>query len=372
MPRRPRGQKSRYEAGLRELAKGRGPNLRRLENAIVDGEDTTAGLSELVSGTESMPNATPTQRAQALWSIIEEEIEKRPREDPKCHAALRAAFRIDAEAYRGAEYDTIEARLKRAKANGGFGPPGQVGQDAHTRAWGNGVFWLARRVEERLRALARNPLDWQAYLSHADTAPLVVPPPPTAQPVRLDQLRATYMMKQRAVDYTIVERLVTAQRDGVDRYIVRAGSPVSRPDRVSISPLLNCRAETVRSVPDGRGGRTHEVAMLFPDSLRFGEQCFFATQVTQQRNEDPIVEIQVTSHGIVAGGLTMRVQFDEGAYPVAAWWFGDCIDAERLDKPPDGHPRRLAWSKYGFLQHTFAEFCKPLAKYGIGWEWGER
>lgn len=32
----------------------------------------------------------------------------------------------------------------------------------------------------------------------------------------------------------------------------------------------------------------------------------------------------------------MWVQFDQGAYPAAVWWFGDRIE---LDKPPDGQHR---------------------------------
>jgi hypothetical protein len=112
--------------------------------------------------------------------------------------------------------------------------------------------------------------------------------------------------------------------------------------------------------------------MFFPKPLRASEQCFFATRVVHGREsaeEHPIVEVQVTSHGIAAAGLTMRIQFDPGFYPQAAWWFGDIIDARRLLRPALGDPRRLEVSTFGYLEHTFTGLCRPKAKYGIGWEW---
>src|SRR3954451_13192286 len=68
----------------------------------------------------------------------------------------------------------------------------------------------------------------------------------------------------------------------------------------------------------------------------------------------------------------MRVQFDEVATPGPCGWFADVIDAQRLDKPPEGHHHRLAYTPFGYVEHTFLEVCKPKAKYGIAWEWDTR
>jgi hypothetical protein len=65
----------------------------------------------------------------------------------------------------------------------------------------------------------------------------------------------------------------------------------------------------------------------------------------------------------------MRVQFEEVQPPPAAWWFGETIDAVRLQKPPKEDPRRLTCSVLGYLEHTFTQPCKSMVKYGIAWEW---
>lgn len=368
---RPRGEQAPCEAGLRELAAKRGPSIGKLEYAAVHPADAEAELRELMVRTESMVGANPRQRAAALWEIIKEEIKKvdRDGQHPRYRAALLAAFRIPMEDYRGTEYDTIAKRLEHAKEAGGFEP--NVGQEAPNNSWRQGARRLGWVVEERLTQLSRDPEGWLAYQTKASPKPDdPAPPPQDAQPVFVDRLTATYSMKGRTVSYAITERLVTAKADHVDHYIVRAYSPLAGEHKVEVQALLNCQAGPGQKFAS-RGGETHEVPMYAPAPIHSGQQWFFASRVIHQEgaNEEPVVEIQVTSHGIAPNGLTMRVQFEKGCYPLAAWWFANVPDDRQLVKPPDGHRRRLECSEFGFLEHRFTELCRPLSKYGLGWEW---
>jgi hypothetical protein len=320
-----------------------------------------------------MGSASPRARAEALWEIIQEEIEKvnGDGQHEKPAAALRAAFRMPMEDYRGSEYDTITARLARANDAGFFLP--NVGHEAPNNAWRQGVRRLGRLVEKRLVELERKPTGWLAYQAAPSPRPdAPLPPPPDAQPVFVDRLVATYVMSGRAVRHASTERLLTAREDGVDHYIVRAYSPSAGAHKVKVEAVLNCRAgDPEVFLHRGGGGETREIPMYAPDPLDSGQQWFFASRVNHPEggDEDPIVEIQVTSHGIAANGLSMRVQFEKGYYPTAAWWFANVPENRQLVKPPDGHRRRLECTRFGFLQHTFTEVCRPLCKYGLAWEW---
>jgi hypothetical protein len=323
-----------------------------------------------MSRTEAMRSAPAQVRAEALWEIIQEEIKKvnATGEQPRCAAALHAAFRMPMESYRGSEYDTIASRLERAREAGAFEP--NTGQDAPTNAWRQGVRRLGNLVEARLVRLDNNPDDWLAYQGGGVPKPDEPPPPQDAQPVFVDRLVATYVMRGRAVAHATTERLLTARAPNVDHYVVRAYSPLPGDHQVQVEPVLNCRSGPI-TVFTRRDSETREVAMYAPQPLHEGQQWFFASRVNHPPggDEEPIVEIQVTSHGIAANGLSMRVQFEEGFHPASAWWFANVPEHRQLVKPPEGHRRRIDCTPFGFLQHTFTEVCRPLCKYGLGWEW---
>lgn len=302
---------------------------------------------------------TPDQRGEALWALIVDEINRLdPTQYAKSHAALVAAFRLDGPLDRSAG-NSIPARIADDLG---------VTRDSAQNSWSHGVWRLGWRLDSRLREFAEDRDRWLLYTA---VAPLELSSHSDAQHMFVERLVATHIMSGRAIDRSTTERLVTATEDGVDRYIVRATSPSGGPDAAKVVNLLNCQAGNTRLVPDGRGGQIQEVPMIFPNRLLAGEQLFFASEVTSQHNEEPIVEAQVTSQGIQAGGLTIRIQFDRDNYPRAVWWFGDTIDARRLDKPSDDDEHRLMCTPFGYLEHTFAEVCKPLAKYGIAWEWDD-
>lgn len=370
MSQRPTGVEAPCEAGLRALASKRGPSPGRLASADEYPSDADPELRELMQRTESMYGVTARERATALWEIIQEEVAKivREEDDPRLGAAVQAAFRMPMETYRGREYDSVRSRLARAKETGVFEPTN--GQAAPNRFWRLAVRKLGFAVEKRLVELERHPDGWVIYQTRPDEQSDEPPPPQDAQPVFVDRLVATYLMRGRAVRQAITERLVTAREDGVDHYVVRAYSPLAGKHNVLVEALLNCRGGEVESFAR-RGGATHEVPMYAPHALRRGEQWFFASRVGHQQgaDEEPIVEIQVTSHGIAPNGLTMRVQFEDGFHPSSAWWFANVPENRQLVKPADGHRRRIDCSPFGYLEHTFTELCRPLCKYGLGWEW---
>lgn len=364
---KPPGQPAACEAALRALASKKGPSLKKLLATIEFADDDDDELLGLLRRTETFDGATPQVRALALWELIQEEIANFPvsdEDDMRELHALQAAFRLPAQDYAGSAGDSIPRRLALAKTAGLFAP--RQGQDMPQTLWRRAVRKLGYQVENRLEELAHQPEVWAGY--RRDEFP---PPPHDAQPIVMNRLTATYVMRGRAVHRATTERLVTAQADGVDRYVVRAYSPRPGKHDVQIEALLNCKPGP-RATFAGRGsGETHEVAMYCPKPLKRGEQWFFASQVSHQQGagEDPVVEIQVTSHGIAAGGLTLRVQFDEGFFPTAVWWFADVPEHRQLAKPPSSDPHRLRCSPFGYVEHTFGAACRPLGRYGLGWEW---
>ena len=92
--------------------------------------------------------------------------------------------------------------------------------------------------------------------------------------------------------------------------------------------LWGCRAEHVTEddVPITR--------LYFPKPLAFGEQAHFVSETVQPGDEDDPrgwADVSVDSYGIVAGelrdgvvpagGLTIRVMFDDDVLPAAVWWY---------------------------------------------------
>lgn len=353
--------------------------------AALDDPGRHKNLASLSAHTESLENLAGSKRAGYVWALIRELIFAIRDEKPNPGVALRAVFlglgdEKDVETSSGDE--GIAARLRAANGRHAFQK--DVSDDTLFRYWTEGVIRLALSLEERLARLSQDPRSWQLYAPEVD-GPIakpeeaggdrvVKPPPPGGQRIFVQRLVATYGLKGRAVNYAISERTIVAKDDDVDRYVVRARSP--NPDAANaprIAARLNCRVGKPYEIKDVNGGVTHEVAMIF-ENLKSGQSHFFASAVTSQSDdEDPLVEVQVTTQGIAPGGLTMRVQFDNrddgGVFPEAAWWFAECLDVHRLVEPPEGDGRRLNWTKYGYLEHTFEQLGLTGHRYGIGWRW---
>lgn len=353
---------------------GRYPPVSQLQYALERPNDPAlSDVRDLLAGIDSLRDVTNTERAETFWRLVQAEIaDIGPRDHSQRRVALRAAFLLGDE-----RQANLGRRLARARESGKFGDPAVIGRDRPRQCWTDGVIDLAHAIDNRMAELVADPGSWARFRRrrHSDSPdpPGVVaalPVPADAQPVFVERHIATYVLRRRVIAHATTERVVRAMEHGVSSYIVRTYDPTNGRHPVRVTPLLNCVAGPVRSVPDGRGGDIIEMPMMFAVPLLYGETTFFASRVDHDEGDEaPMVETQVTSHGIAAGGCTMRVQFEGSYVPASAWWFADVIDARRLDKPPEDSGRRLRPSRLGYLEHTFPDVCRPLAKYGLAWEW---
>jgi hypothetical protein len=365
----PQEQAASLQAGLRELALDGdgGLSVDRLHRALEGAEEETPEVRMLVERASTAATTSQRRRAAGLRRVIIGEIDEFPDAgNPMWTNALRAAFKLNPDLYRDAAYDTLDRRLDQARANGDFGP--DASQDDMRRHWDTGVRELAQALNSRLTKLAEDPPAWAPYLKLWERD-LLDDAPSDTQPVFVTRQLATYRLRGRILQEAMIERTITAAADHVNYYTVRASSPLGEKDRVQISAVLNCRPAGPKRTKNESGRIIHERPMLLANRLMEGEESFFATSVSGQRNKDPIVEIVVTNHGIRASGLTLRVQFDRNYHPAAAWWFAECGEDDRTVRPSDGDPRRLRWTTFGYLTHTFTQSCRPGARYGLAWQW---
>jgi hypothetical protein len=364
----PIDQAASLHAGLGELAREEdgGLTVARLHRALEGADEESPDVRMLVERASTAPTTSQRRRAAALREVIIGEVDDlQAGGHPMWTNALRAAFKLDPRLYQDPVYDNVDRRLDRARTNGDFGP--QASLDDMLRHWDAGLWELAQVLDARLAKLAEDPQSWTPYIRLFERDPLD-DAPSDAQPFYVTKLVATYRLRGRVLQEAITERTVTATADYVDYYKVRASSPLGEQDRVQINAVLNCRAGPKRmNLVNGRA--IHEVPMLLTDRLMNGDETFFSTRVSGQKNKDPIVETVVTNHGVQAGGLTMRLQFDRGYHPAAVWWFAECDEFTRTVPPPEGDPRRLSWTTLGYLTHTFQQACQPGARYGLAWLW---
>jgi hypothetical protein len=365
----PQEQAASLQAGLRELALDGdgGLSVDRLHRALEGAEEETPEVRMLVERASTAHTTSQRRRAAGLRNVIIGEIDALLADgNPMWTNALRAAFKLNPDLYHDAAYDTLDRRLDRARADDDFGP--DASQNDMRRHWDTGVRELAHALDSRLTKLAENPPAWVPYLKLWERDPFD-DMPSDAQSVFVTRLLATYRLRGRILQEAMTERTIIATADHVSYYTVRASSPLGEKDRVQINAVLNCRAAGPKRTRNENGRIIHERPMLLANRLMEGKESFFATSVSGQRNKDPIVETVVTNHGIQAGGLTLRVQFDRNYHPAAAWWFAECDEDDRTDLPPDGDPRRLTWTTFGYLAHTFTQSCRPGARYGLAWQW---
>lgn len=381
MTRRPSGEPSSREHGLRWLAKSRDRPEVNIQHALEQPYDPAKSVNRmkalraLVAGLDTAPaTTTAEQRARALWRLIQEELGRigLP-EGHKRRTALKAALHLDP----ANTATTLDRRLIYARDQGHFGSK-QYGYDRLRKWWGGGVRQLGHAVDHRLANLCEHPEQWQRYFKEEDQKRPVRPLSQGAQPVFLNLLLTTVFMRGRAPRRRVAERLVTAQRDNVDHYLARAwpGPPGIEPT-VRVNAIWNCRAEPLPFTPRG----PVLSRLYFPQALGEGEQHYFSSEIVSDdvADERPYVNVEVDHFGIAAGrltpdgipiaGLTIRIKFQEGNFPEAAWWYAEVTETERFNRPPDGDPRRLHWTSQGCLQHTFTQSCEPRENYGVAWVW---
>ena len=382
MTRKPGGDPSPREAGLRSLAASAPGRVEStLQHALqehlpANRSRKSDALRRLLDGVGvSMPRSTTIdQRAAAMWRLIKDEVERIPTLEER--VALTAAMHLDPSN----SEPTIDKRLLRARDRGDFEtqPSGKpFGYDALRTWWGDGVRILGRNVHERLDYLTDHPADWREYFND-ESRPQYRPPSRGAQPVFVELFVTTVFMKGRFVHRRITERLVTARRDNVRFYTARAlPENDDASSSVPVRPLWGCKASRVLVSP----GEPVLTRLWFPSPLKEGERHFLTSEVmagdvvgTARR----AINVEVDHYGIAPGrrentipvsGLTIRVVFDESDLPESCWWYAEVTERERYVSPKSNENRWLPITPQGMVEHTFAMPCQPLANYGVSFRW---
>jgi hypothetical protein len=349
------------DEGLRDLATFGGQPADRLTMLFRRPDDYDENLRGFASLVGMHAGATFEAQASATLAVVREAVEQIRTENAVAGAVLLVALRLhEPTATTARLWDRVDAGVER-----GIVPDRR--RETLRGYWSPWRRNLADRVEKRLTELRATPDEWRLY--QRDDEVLDIPLAAHTQPVHIDRLVATYWVRDRRTVRAETERLITAQQE-VRSYVVQAWSPeVSEEDPLEVRARLNCTGGPFAPLPSDRGGLTVEREMLFPHTLAPGEKLFFSSEVSGQRNDVPIVEIQVSGQGIRERGLTLRLQFEQDDQPDAVWWFAECLDSERFRRPPDGDGRRLTPSWNGYVEHTFSQAGKPSMKYGVAWAW---
>ncbi len=158
--------RSSVEAALRHLGRQRyGKLVEFIEHAIRWPEGQAgAVLAPLTEATEVLRDWTPSERARAVWKMIEEGVvhpQVGPTPQSRRRHALQAAFRLP-DAYIGDDWgSSLTERFKQLKA-----VPGAFGDATSTQpmemAWKRGVERLAEHLEREFKEL-RTPEDWARH-----------------------------------------------------------------------------------------------------------------------------------------------------------------------------------------------------------------
>jgi hypothetical protein len=242
------------------------------------------------------------------------------------------------------------------------------------KAWAGALEMLAVAVAGKLDNVEGD--DWLPYvdigrsaaaadtLSGGDCSDGCRLPSEGAQPVFVERMVVTVVMRGRTAFRRITERDVVARKDGVDGYVVHAliGWSGNLAD-IPVRALWNCRLVA-------SPGNPGLAKLRFRRTLRVNEAYSFVSEAIDGHldEERRWINVQVDHHGVARAGLTIRVNFEEDCLPEACWWYAEQLEVERLCRPPTGSTRLLDVGD-GFVQHTFEGCCHPREEYGIALCW---
>jgi len=250
--------RSTVEAALRHLGAQRyGTLVEFIEHAIrwPEGQAGTI-LSPLTESTEVLQDWTPSERARALWKMIEEGVvhpQVGPTPQSRRRRALQAAFRLP-DVYIGDDWGaSLTERFKQLKA-----VPGAFGSATSTQpmemAWKRGVERLAEHLERELKEL-RAPEDWarhrpvQANGSEFNESTTFRQPSEGAQKLIVNLHVLTVLMRGRQEVRRITERVITSQDPAGLRYFkawaFSSGTSLQGRTYAPTDALWGCRAEQV-------------------------------------------------------------------------------------------------------------------------------
>ncbi|MEU0534612.1 hypothetical protein [Amycolatopsis tolypomycina] len=364
------------EDALRWLATRKdGEPLRFFREAIKEpASEPATVLRALVAPTGSLIAEPAESRVFALWGLIVDEIGAVG--NSRRRYTLMAAFRVPPAPGGTVWKATLGDRFRQlVLVPGVFGEPPPTTATPMHQAWRRALETLAARLAEKL-VLLEGP-DWRQYIDLGRAAGDVTdehvawrarPASKGAQPMFVERLLITAVMRRRTVWRRLTERHVVACKDGVDGYVVQARNGWHHnPEGLLVTALWACRVVTSPGVRPGVRG---VVRLRFRQPLRKGQPYAFVSEALDERLEEKHewVNVDVDHHGIAPGGLTIQLTFDQNCLPEACWWYAEQLEFERRCRPPDGDPHLLPVED-GFVRHTFLDGCHPRESYGIAFKW---
>jgi hypothetical protein len=356
VPRRPGGGESprgSIEAGLRDLAKDAGPDIRQLSRG------DTESLQGIMLAARTPADWSREAKATAVLTVIMELAEELT--NPRWKAAALAAFRLPADQYPGPEYDSLAGRWRGlARREGAQQRDIRTSAEAYRGYWMVAASHLADAVERRLEELNSTPGGWEEYR-------VGLPPSlPDSLPISFDRTDVLYRFRGdrglQSISYRwLVAHAAVDHYDPVGWYYNDPNAPVE------IVPLANCSLDgPLRDLP--QGGRTG--TLRFSHTLDKGERYFFAYMIVfnSQQSCRPTVLYEV--RGQQMDSLTVRAQFDPAAKPHKCWFFDIGAQSEGWETPPEDAPELLDIAVNGYVEHIFIN-CQRGRKFGLRWLWGE-
>ena len=381
--------RSAVEIALRNLGARRYGSLVEIVEHAIRRPDGRTGriLKPLTESTSVLHEWTASERAHALWRVIEEGIvhpEVSSMAQSRSRRVLQAALRLPDEDIDEEWGASLTDRFKQLKTLRGIFNGATTTQPMEI-AWKHGVERLAEHLEERFDAL-RAPEAWARYRRAELSSPkprkgstIFRRPSDGAQKLFVNLHIMTVIMRGRAEVRRISERLITSQDDrGLEYFRAWSfSSPSTLQGRTYVPTyaLWGCRAEQVteNGLPVTR--------LWFPQPLRSGEQAHFLSEVVHEAGEETAqgwANVEIDHYGIAPGelrdgvlpvsGLTIRIRFDRHSLPKAVWWYAEQNDRERYEEPRIDSPCRLD-VVCGDVVKTFDDPCQPRESYGIAYSW---
>jgi hypothetical protein len=357
------------EAALRWLATRKdGEPLQFFREAVKEPMSESATmLRSLVAPMESLIGESAESRVFAVWGLIVDEIGSAG--NSRRRYTLMAAFRVPPVPGGPSWKATLGDRFGQLMLLPGvFGDPPPTTTTPMHQAWRGALKALATRIAEKLVSLEET--DWRLYISIGRAAAEALawrarPASKGAQPVFVERMLVTAVMRGRTVWRRITERDIVACEDGVEGYVVQAlNGWTQTPEDLPLTALWACRVVGV--YPGERGA----ARLRFRRALRKGERYAFVSEAVDERLDEGHrwVNVDVDHHGIAPGGLTIQLTFDPDCLPEACWWYAEQLEFERSVQPPDGDPNLLSIED-GFVRHTFFDVCHPRESYGLAFKW---
>ncbi|MEU7673590.1 hypothetical protein AB0C42_02090 [Micromonospora taraxaci] len=340
------------EAALRGLVKDSGPSVRKLVQN--EGEGTRA-----IMAAASTPSTwSEEEKATAILATIAAAIEEL--RNPRWKRTTQAAFRIPAQRFRAAEFDSLTARWRDLAREDDEQEANEDAADRYRGYWRNSAAPnLARALAVRFAELnANNGEGWRTYRRDESSYA------PTMLPLSFERSEMLYQFEgRRGVKSTNCRWLFA---HGPVEYYEAVGWYYSDPDaNVEIIPRANCELDgDYATLP--QGGRTGR--LRFSHKLKVGERYYFSyeTHFNSEKECRPTILNEV--RGLRTDVMIVRAQFDAQAVPQRCWYFDVSVQSQGWQVPPAGASEVLEVASNGYVDHEFRN-CQHGRKYGLRWTW---